>query len=327
MRKIDLARKYRQVYGSEMNTLKLARILYAENNLLFKDVEDARYTLRYAEGKSGKQKRKYIPESELKENRTYTPFKYIEKEVYEPFIISGFNKVGILTDVHLPYTDKDALITAVEYLKKVLTKNDALLLNGDIIDCYQLSRYIKDPKKRDFKYELDSLKSFFADIQKLLGCKVFYKLGNHEARYQHFLQMKMHELKGIEDFEFSNIIKARENNISVIESNQIIKLNSLNGIHGHEYIGGGSGVNVARGLFTRAMTSSFLGHHHKTSEHTETDMNGKIITTWSIGCLSHLHPEYLPLNKWNHGFAFVELDKNGEDFLFHNKRIYKGKVL
>ena len=327
VRKCDIARKYRKQYGDDMNTLKLARIMYNENNLMFKDVECARDSLRYIEGKKGINRRRYIPKEDIKENRSYTPFNYIEKENYEPFFISGFNKVGILTDVHLPYTDKDALITAVNYLKNVLTKNDALLLNGDIIDCYQLSRYIKDPKKRDFKYEIDSLKNFFLDIQKILGCKIFYKLGNHEARYEHFLYMKMHELKGVEDFEFKNIIKARENNIDVIESNRVIKLNSLNGIHGHEYVGGGSGVNVARGLFTRAMASSFLGHHHKTSEHTETDMNGKIITTWSIGCLSHLHPEYLPLNKWNHGFAFVELDNNGEDFLFHNKRIYKGKVL
>ena len=327
VKKIDIARKYREQYGSEMNTMKLARIMYNENNLLFNSVDHARTTLRYIEGKSGKGAKRFISDEDVKPTRTFTPFKYIDKEVYEPFVIKGFNKIGILTDVHLPYTDKDALITAVNYLKNVLTKNDAILLNGDIIDCYQLSRYIRDPKKRDFKYEIDSLKNFFDDIKKILGCKIFYKLGNHEMRYQHFLNMKMHELKGIEDFEFKNIIKARENNIDVIEGNQIIKLNSLNGIHGHEYAGGGSGVNVARGLFTRSMTSSFLGHHHKTSEHTETDMNGKIITTWSIGCLSHLHPEYLPLNKWNHGFAFVELDKNGEDFLFHNKRIYKGKVL
>jgi len=33
------------------------------------------------------------------------------------------------------------------------------------------------------------------------------------------------------------------------------------------------------------------------------------------------------LNKWNHGFAMVELDENGKDYKFHNKRIFKGKIL
>jgi len=107
-----------------------------------------------------------------------------------------------------------------------------------------------------------------------------------------------------------------------------MKLNGLNGIHGHEYIGGISApVNVARGLYLRGKVSAFQGHNHATSEHSETDMNGKIVTTWSIGCLSELHPDYMPLNKWNHGFAMVDLDHNGDDYEFKNKRIYNGKVL
>jgi hypothetical protein len=55
-------------------------------------------------------------------------------------------------------------------------------------------------------------------------------------------------------------------------------------------------------------------------------MNGKITTTFSIGCLCELAPAYMPLNKWNNGCAMVELDENGDDFQFYNKRIYKGKV-
>jgi hypothetical protein len=52
-----------------------------------------------------------------------------------------------------------------------------------------------------------------------------------------------------------------------------------------------------------------------------------MITTWSLGCMCELHPPYMPLNKWNHGFAIVDLDDNGTDFEVRNKRILKGKVL
>jgi hypothetical protein len=207
-------------------------------------------------------------------------------------------------------------------------KVDAVLLNGDTIDCHTLSRFMKDPKKRDFKYELDTLRSFFDILDKVLGAKIYFKIGNHEARYEHFLYQKAGELVGIEDFEFANLIKARERGIQMIESNRFMKLNELNGIHGHEYIGGISApVNVARGLYLRGKVSAFQGHNHATSEHTETDMNGKVTTTWSIGCLSELHPAYMPLNRWNHGFAYVELDDNGRDYQFFNKRIFKGKTL
>jgi hypothetical protein len=67
------------------------------------------------------------------------------------------------------------------------------------------------------------------------------------------------------------------------------------------------------------------GHHHQTSEHTETNMNGEITTTYSVGCLCELHPAYLPINKWNHGFAIVDID--GMNAHVRNFRIHKGEVL
>lgn len=327
MNKTDIARNYRSKFP-DFPTLKLARIMYSENNLLFKDVENARKVLRKIEGKDGV---KYVKEEFKKfvvPARPYNPYQLPESEEteYKPFIFPYHKKIGILSDIHLPYHSLDALTEALTYLKK--EKVDALLLNGDTIDCHTLSRFIKDPKKRDFKYEIDCLKSFFDKLKIILNCKIYFKLGNHELRYQHFLYQKAGELAGIEDFEFANIIKAREHDITIIEANQYMKMNELNGIHGHEYIGGISApVNVARGLYLRGKVSAFQGHNHSTSEHTESDMNGKITTTWSIGCLSELNPAYMPLNKWNHGFAYVELDKNGIDYQFFNKRIYKGKTL
>lgn len=328
MTKSELARKYRKKFP-DLPTLKLARIMYKENNLSFKDVEDARTILRYIEGK-GCSKTKAVKDSEFykEEARPKNPYSLPQSEEtdYTPFIIKGYKKVGIFSDIHLPYHNIDSLTIAISYLKK--EKVDALLLNGDTIDCYKLSRFSKDPSKRDFKYELDTLKAFMDVIKKELDCKVFFKIGNHEVRYERFLMEKAHELKGIEEFEFENIIKARASGIDIIESNRYMKLNSLNGIHGHEYFGGITPpVNIARGLYLKGKVSAFQGHNHSSSEHSERDMNGKITTTFSIGCLCELAPAYMPLNKWNHGCAMVELDSNGEDFQFHNKRIYKGKML
>lgn len=325
--KLDLCRTYRRE-NPNMPTLKLARIIYKDNPLLFKDAESVRSSLRTIEGKNGNSKvLKDIAEFHIAE-RPRNPYNLPESDEssYEPFVFPKHKKVGILSDIHLPYHNLDALTEALTTLKK--ENVDAVLLNGDTIDCHMLSRFLKDPKKRDFKYELDCLKNLFDILDKVLGCKIYFKIGNHEARYEHFLMMKAGELIGIEEFEFSNIIKAREKGIEVIASNRYMKLNELNGIHGHEYIGGISApVNVARGLYLRGKVSAFQGHNHATSEHTETDMNGKVTTTWSIGCLSELHPSYMPLNKWNHGFAYVHLDDNGKDYQFFNKRIYKGKTL
>ena len=162
MNKSEIARSYRDKFP-DMPTLKLARIIFKEHNLQFKDVEDARYSLRRIEGK-GEKRYKNIPANQKyirEEPRPYNPYKLPESDetIYKPFEFPHHKKIGILSDVHLPYHSLDALTEALTTLKK--EKVDALLLNGDTIDCHQLSRFMKDPKKRDFKYELDCLKSFF----------------------------------------------------------------------------------------------------------------------------------------------------------------------
>jgi len=326
-----ISKDYRTKFP-EMPTKKLARIMYSENNLQFKSVEAAMGSLRYIEGKSGSlaRGRATIKNSEfLKvEARPYNPYNLPKSDetAFEPFIFKGHKKVLILSDIHVPYHSIDAITAAIQYAKK--TKPDALLLNGDTIDCHRLSRFIKDPKKRNFKLELDTFKALFDIFEKELKCKIYFKIGNHEERYEHFLYEKAGELVGIEEFEFENIIKARARGIEIIGDKRPMKLNNLWGIHGHEYVGGISApVNTARGLFLKAKVSCFQGHNHNTSQHSEPTLTGKLVTTWSLGCLSELHPQYMPLNKWNHGFAEVDLDSNGEDFEFHNYRIFQGKIL
>lgn len=330
MTKVETARKWRTEH-KDLPTLKLARMMYAKNKLLFKDVEDARGRLRYIEGKQGGRLSKGLGkklEHFVPEPRPYNPYNIppTEETIYEPFVIKGHKKIAIFSDVHVPYHNIDSLTAAIQYAKK--EKVDALLLNGDTIDCHRLSRYIKDPRKRNFAQELDTFKALFQVFEKELKCKIYFKLGNHEERYEAFLFEKAKELVGVEEVEFENIIKARANGIEIISDKRYMKLNDLCGIHGHEYVGGISApVNPARGLFLRGKVSCFQGHNHQTSEHTEPTLTGKMVTTWSLGCLSELHPAYMPLNRWNHGFGIVELSDNGQDFEFRNKRIFQGKVL
>lgn len=325
----DIAREYRKRYGAEMPTAKLARIIYNENKLSFDNAEMARDALRYIEGKRGRKKgikhtdKSTIVTKERSNNPYYLPES--DETIYEPYYLKG-SKILVLSDIHLRYHSIPALTGAIKWGKKM--KPDTILLNGDTMDCHQLSRFVRDPKKRNFAAELQTFKDFIDALNKEFPkAKKVFKEGNHEERYNKFLFMKANELVGVEEFSLETIIKKRAGDIDYIGEKRIIKAGELNIIHGHEFSGGVfSPVNIARGLFLKAKVSCMQGHNHQTSEHTETDMNGKITTTWSLGCLSELHPEYMPLNKWNHGFAFVEVDNDG-DFQVHNKRIHNGEVL
>jgi len=314
---------YREKYGWDMPTNKLARIIYEENKLLYSSKESIRLTLSRIEGKrttnTNYKNIIQIP------NRVYNPYNLpaSEETVYEDYIIKA-KRLLVLSDIHIPYHSLEALTACFDFTKK--EKPDAILLNGDVLDFFGLSRYAKDPKARSFAHELKTFKEFMDIIKKEFKAKIYFKLGNHEERYFHFLWMKAHEIVGVEEFELENIIKARAEGIEVIKDKRIIKAGDLNIVHGHEFGGSVfSPVNIARGLFLRGKVSAMQGHNHQTSEHTESNMNGDITTTFSTGCLSELHPAYLPINKWNHGFAIIDID--GQYFDVRNKRIFKGKVL
>jgi predicted phosphodiesterase len=326
--KAQLAKEYRKKYGPEMPTLTLARIMYKENKEVFNNLERARASLRYIEGKQGKNNlTKKVEQSEffMSGERSKNPWKLPESEEakYEPFILKA-KRLAVLSDIHVPYHSIEALTAAFDKISE--EKPDAILLNGDTIDFYGLSRFMKDPRKRSVAHELQAVNEFLDVLQKF-GAKIYYKLGNHDERYEHYLMHKAPELLGIPEFKFENLLKAKERGMDVIGEKRIIKANKLNIIHGHEYPSVFSPVNIARGLYMKGKVSAMQGHNHQTSEHTETDMNGEIVTTWSLGCLCELNPAYMPLNKWSHGMAIVDLSDNRKDFQVRNYRIYKGKVL
>ena len=326
-KKYEIAIEYREKYGMQMPNLTLARIMYKENIELFTSVEHARTVLRYIEGKAGgksKNKEK-IKHFFVTEERPKNPWKLPESEEakYEPYTINA-KKLAVLSDCHVPYHSIDAISASFDKIAD--EKPDAILLNGDTIDFYGLSRFQKDPRKRSVAHELQALNEFL-DVLQQFGAKIIYKLGNHCERYEHFLMHKAPELLGISEFKFENLLKAGERGMDVVGEKRVIKANKLNIIHGHEYPSVFSPVNIARGLYMKGKVSAMQGHNHQTSEHTETDMNGKSVTAWSLGCLCELNPAYMPLNKWNHGFAMVELSDNREDFHVNNYRIHKGKIL
>jgi predicted phosphodiesterase len=324
MQPIDIARKYRDKYGIEVPTLKLARILYNENKLSFKDVEAARTTLRRIEGKKGD--KDYSKATHKTPNRPYNPYNLPDSDAkeYKPFNMPFYEKVGVMNDIHVPYHNIPAVTAAIDFLKK--SEINALFLNGDVLDIHPLSYFERDPKAKRFNEELDTMKRLFEILQKELKCKIYFKFGNHEERYDKFLLQKAHELVGVEEFELENIVKRRFD-CEVIRDKRLVIINGLPYVHGHEFGRGVfSPVNAARGLFNQAKHSAVKGDCHTTSEHTETDVMGKIMTTYSVGALCDLNPKWLPLNKWNHGVA-VQHNSGKNKYLLENRRIFKGEII
>lgn len=241
-----------------------------------------------------------------------------------PIRIDGDESVLILPDAHIPYHDKAALELAVSFGKKL--QPSVVLINGDFADNYSFSPHETDPSKRDMIGEIATVKQGLAWIQnEFRKARIIYKQGNHELWWDRKLWSKAPELVGLPSTTWEAQVKPDKSRIEFIHHLKAINIGTLLVLHGHEYrFAISNPVNPARGLFLRTKVTSLCSHFHQRSEHSERDGNGKLITTWSTGCLCQISPDYASRNNWSHGFAFVEL--HDKDFDVQNLRIIKGKV-
>jgi predicted phosphodiesterase len=312
------------------STMALARMVLGENSLYFDNFDQARTMVRAYRGEHKKDSsQKTIVQTRTEEEKKNFIKRKLPESDYEkcePFIIpKGQNNILILSDIHFPYQDNKALELAINY--GIENKVNAVYLNGDTLDFYMASRFLKNPKLRDLAGELEMGREFLKLLQETFNCPIYFKIGNHEVRWEHFLMIKAPELLGIDDFKLEQLLRFREFGVTLVKDKQMALAGKLPILHGHEWYGGfAPPVNPARGLFLKAKESAIVGHHHRTSEHTEKTLSGDVTTTWSTGCLCGLEPEYAPYNNYNHGFAHVKVGKDG-NYELKNMRIINYKIV
>ncbi len=247
---------------------------------------------------------------------------------WKPFVVTvaSEDETMILSDIHIPYHSVRAVTAAIQEGKR--RKVRRIILNGDTMDAYMLSRFNKDPRCRSFKGELEMTKDFLTELRDYFPkADIIWKDGNHDERLMLYLMANAKELIGIESFTLPALLDFVSLRIEYVTDKRPIILGKNNIIHGHEYPTPMIGpVNAARGLFLRTKANAACGHHHQVSDHSEPNIKGDLIACWSTGCLCELRPAYMPLNKWSHGFAFQRTAPDG-NFEFDNKRILNGKII
>lgn len=307
--------------------LTLARMAYKAHPKFWSGIEACRSSVRLYLGANGKAHRKYRPAIRPLRKSGDASFPEGRRELgnWGAVRIAGPARVLVLSDVHVPYHDAEALKLAVEY--GIERRADMVLLNGDLADFFTLSFWEKNPEERDFPGEVEKVREVLRELRRLFPRKrIIFKHGNHEERFDRYMRVKAPELLGIADFTMEKLFGLEALGIESVSRKRPIRLGDLNVIHGHEYrFAISNPVNPARGLFLRAKAFAMCGHFHQSSYHTEKTVEQKVIATWSTGCLCDLHPEYAVMNNWCHGFAFVDLAASGK-FNVENRVIRNGKV-
>lgn len=311
----------------EQSSLGLARRLKNEHPKSFSSIDSARSMIRSLRGNIGEAKReraKFRKEPGKAGQLQKCPPSLAEK--WDSVYLGSGIKVGIISDTHIPYHDQSAVETAVKDLKR--RKLDVLLINGDFSDFYQVSRWQKDPHHRKFSEELKLVKEALGWLRKEFGkkCRIVYKMGNHEERWDHFIWNRAPEIYDIQNIQISGLLELDKYGIELVDNQRIIYAGKLPILHGHE-LGNSifSPVNPARGAYLRTHHTVLVGHSHQTSEHADPNMMQEVHNVWSTGCLCNLRPGYRRINRWNHGHAFVDVAQDG-NFRVENKKIIEGKV-
>lgn len=312
---IELGIKHQRGYSKRF----IATVLQSKYPDVFKDVEDARVYVRRVTGANG---RKLKMDRQLEEDFALLENPMVECEL-KPFTVpKQYKKALIINDVHSKFHDRRAIEVAVNHGAK--RDCDIVIINGDLFDFYQFSRFDKNNRIRaEFYSEREWVQDFLLLLQKTFG-KVVFKKGNHDIRREQLIQKlsaDVPEMQGLEDL--SDYIMFDGSTVEVVEDYDIIEFGKLNLIHGHEYQGGG--IHVAYNRLNKAMDNVISGHSHVTQSSMKKTVTGKFYGSWAVGCLCSLSPRYNPQNNWNHGFAIVERDSTG-DFVVDNRRIIDGRI-
>ena len=231
-----------------------------------------------------------------------------------------------MSDVHIPYHNLKALTAAIAEGKRQEVRK--IVLNGDQLDSHWLSSFMKDPRKRHFKSEIEMCRQFLEALRdQFPKAEITWKNGNHDERYEKYLMQNAPELFSVKEVQLNNVLHLLDYQIDYVTDKRVINFGKLHIVHGHEYKESIiAPVNPARGLFLKANASALMGHLHISSQHNTKTIGEKLIICWSTGCLSELHPAYGPLNRWNHGFAVAHLSSSG-DYEVENKTLLNGRIL
>jgi len=327
--KHEIIREYLKRFPDHAD-LTMAKKIYAEHPLVWNSVETIRGAIRGVKGK--KDILTHYADKSLYVQKTYdtNPYKLPEsdEQIREPYILpQANNNILLISDLHIPYHSISAITAALDYGKQ--ENVNTIIINGDLIDFYQMSRFEKDPRKRSAKFEFDATKAFLRVLRhEFPKAQIYWLKGNHDVRYEHWLMAKAPEVFDDPYYKLEERLRLSEENIHLIGDKTLVKAGKLNIHHGHLFFRGFiAPVNSARGLFLRAKESTICGHVHKISEHTETNLSGHLTTCWSTGCLAELSPDYSPFaNNYAHGFAHIKVDAE-RNYSVKNYRILNGKIL
>lgn len=230
-----------------------------------------------------------------------------------------------ISDVHFPFEDRASWQLTLNVIKEL--KPNLVFLGGDILDCYAVSQYDREPTRKltlqqDLDYAFEELSKLRKACPK--NTQIMYLEGNHETRLSRYLNSKAEELSVLDAMKLPQLLKLDKLKIKWIPNGSRTKIGKLWHLHGNEIAGGGS--NIAKAKFDRLGANIIFGHHHKMQSYIKRNYEGEVCGAWANACLSDLQPDYAHFTDWVLGFSVIEYSDYSGNFNVDQVAISKPHV-
>lgn len=226
-----------------------------------------------------------------------------------------YNKIAILADIHFPFEDFDSLDRATEIVKK--EKPDIIVLDGDILDCSEISKFDVVPNfTKQLRDEISLGWSFLSDLRKENSNAIIYYIeGNHEFRIKSYLihhapqlydPMYIPDQLRVSDFNIK-WISVREGATKFCDV--YIEINGVKIGH-FDSVNQGAGMTIRNIMRKKGNGNYVQGHVHRGAINYFTNIDKEVFWGMETPCLCK-YPHYSSVDDWQKGLSFIKRDKMG----------------
>jgi UDP-2,3-diacylglucosamine pyrophosphatase LpxH len=218
-----------------------------------------------------------------------------------------YEKVLVLSDVHIPYQDNEKVNAVITFISTY--EPHKIILNGDIIDFPQISRFSKNlvelPRLKD---DLIQTIELLKRIRDTAGdsTEIWYLGGNHEFRLHKFLIDKCVELSGLDCLKFEQLLQLDDMNISYVPYGKGLEYKNV--LFEHGYLISKFAGYTAKNQFESRRMCGVSSHTHRLAKYRHNNYQGQQFWIES-GCICDFNAEYINgLPNWQNGFAYLLFD-------------------
>lgn len=224
------------------------------------------------------------------------------EDIIENDNMKKYERYVWLSDTHCPFQDNKTLKACYNFLEDA--NPNKIILGGDMIDCWNISRFDKNPTRLGtFQKEVDSTYSILSKIRdKSPSSEIIYLEANHENRVIKEL-VKRPQFYGLRALEIPALLSFDELGIEYKPYHIHKEFLFKHGDYTNKY-------HANKELEIEGM-SVMMGHNHRNQVISKTNRLGTI-TGYSVGHLSDNTKIDYAQNKtmnWQQGFAVIDFKK------------------